>query len=297
MLQGPEEVRRVRLVRRGDARRRSRARDGSGRAHPLSRRCRLQRSRARRATEQHRGEPPGEHRLELVGQPGRGHPAPTRSSRSTRSRCRRWPRASACTSSSGDDGDEVGERATARARLPGVRPVGHRGRRDEPRDRRRTARPRWRRAGRRARATSRPVRTRRRRRAPSCTDRVAERARSSTNPHTSKAWCPTRSRSRTVRRLRAFVPDISMLGDPNTGMLVGQTQKFKGEGKPHYDQYRIGGTSLSSPLFAGVMALADDMAGGRARLREPVALRRSARPGTVNAMSNTSTARSCASTT
>jgi subtilase family serine protease len=56
------------------------------------------------------------------------------------------------------------------------------------------------------------------------------------------------------------VPDISMDGDPNTGMLVGQTQKFP-DGV-YYDQYRIGGTSLASPLFAGVMALADDLQGG-----------------------------------
>jgi subtilase family serine protease len=55
------------------------------------------------------------------------------------------------------------------------------------------------------------------------------------------------------------VPDISMLGDPSTGMLVGQTQTFP-EGVK-YDEYRIGGTSLSSPLFAGVMALADDVLG------------------------------------
>jgi subtilase family serine protease len=55
------------------------------------------------------------------------------------------------------------------------------------------------------------------------------------------------------------VPDISMDGDPNTGMLVGETQTFP-EGV-HYDQYRIGGTSLSSPLFAGFVALADDLLG------------------------------------
>jgi subtilase family serine protease len=55
------------------------------------------------------------------------------------------------------------------------------------------------------------------------------------------------------------VPDISVDGDPNTGMLVGQTQKFP-DGV-YYDQYRIGGTSLSSPLFAGIMALADDLQG------------------------------------
>jgi subtilase family serine protease len=55
------------------------------------------------------------------------------------------------------------------------------------------------------------------------------------------------------------VPDISALGDPQTGMLVGQTQTFP-EGA-HYDEYRIGGTSLSSPIIAGIMALADQSAG------------------------------------
>lgn len=53
------------------------------------------------------------------------------------------------------------------------------------------------------------------------------------------------------------VPDIAMDGDPNTGFLVGETQSFP-DGSVGYDEYRIGGTSLSSPLFAGVMALADD---------------------------------------
>jgi subtilase family serine protease len=51
------------------------------------------------------------------------------------------------------------------------------------------------------------------------------------------------------------VPDISAVADPNTGFLVGQTQTFP-EGVS-YDQYRIGGTSLASPVFAGVMAVAD----------------------------------------
>ena len=50
-----------------------------------------------------------------------------------------------------------------------------------------------------------------------------------------------------------------MVGDPNTGMLIGQTQTFS-DGV-YYDQYRIGGTSLSSPLFAGLMAVADQVAG------------------------------------
>lgn len=57
-------------------------------------------------------------------------------------------------------------------------------------------------------------------------------------------------------------PDISMVGDPNTGFLVGQTQFFPdgscpGGGTVCYGEYRIGGTSVSSPLFAGVMALVD----------------------------------------
>ena len=49
------------------------------------------------------------------------------------------------------------------------------------------------------------------------------------------------------------VPDISMDADPTTGMLVGQTQTFSGTAA--YDTYRIGGTSLASPLFAGITAL------------------------------------------
>jgi subtilase family serine protease len=55
------------------------------------------------------------------------------------------------------------------------------------------------------------------------------------------------------------VPDVAALGDPQTGLLVGQTQTFP-DGT-YYDEYRIGGTSLSSPIFAGLMALADQKAG------------------------------------
>jgi subtilase family serine protease len=55
------------------------------------------------------------------------------------------------------------------------------------------------------------------------------------------------------------VPDVAAVGDPQTGLLVGQTQTFP-DGT-YYDEYRIGGTSLSSPIFAGLMALADQAAG------------------------------------
>jgi subtilase family serine protease len=54
------------------------------------------------------------------------------------------------------------------------------------------------------------------------------------------------------------VPDISMPGDPNTGFRVGQTQEFP-DGT-YYDEYRIGGTSLASPLLAGMQAVANQKA-------------------------------------
>jgi len=54
-------------------------------------------------------------------------------------------------------------------------------------------------------------------------------------------------------------PDVSMDADPATGMLVGETQTFP-DGV-YYDTYRIGGTSVASPLFAGVVARADQTAG------------------------------------
>ncbi|HEY0717830.1 MAG TPA: S53 family peptidase, partial [Streptosporangiaceae bacterium] len=54
------------------------------------------------------------------------------------------------------------------------------------------------------------------------------------------------------------VPDISANGDPNTGFEVGETQVFPNG--TYWSQYRIGGTSLSSPLIAGVVAVADQLA-------------------------------------
>jgi subtilase family serine protease len=48
------------------------------------------------------------------------------------------------------------------------------------------------------------------------------------------------------------VPDVAMPADPNTGLRIGETQVFANG--THYATYRLGGTSLSSPLFAGVLA-------------------------------------------
>ena len=62
-----------------------------------------------------------------------------------------------------------------------------------------------------------------------------------------------------------------MLADPNSGFEMGQTEDFSAYANPdgydlpgdtdQFGQYRIGGTSLASPLFAGMMALADQAAG------------------------------------
>ena len=54
-------------------------------------------------------------------------------------------------------------------------------------------------------------------------------------------------------------PDISAEADPATGMLVGETQTFPNG--VYYDEYRIGGTSVASPLTAGIIARADQQAG------------------------------------
>lgn len=56
------------------------------------------------------------------------------------------------------------------------------------------------------------------------------------------------------------VPDIAAVGDPNTGYIIGETQTFP-DGTVKYSEYRLGGTSLSSPLMAGIMALADQAKG------------------------------------
>ncbi|NIZ91184.1 S53 family peptidase [Kineococcus rubinsiae] len=71
------------------------------------------------------------------------------------------------------------------------------------------------------------------------------------------------------------VPDVSALADPNTGLLVGQTQSFP-EGTL-YDEYRIGGTSLSAPLMAGIAAVANQRAGTPLGFLNPLIYRAYAR--------------------
>jgi subtilase family serine protease len=76
------------------------------------------------------------------------------------------------------------------------------------------------------------------------------------------------------------VPDISMDADPSTGFLVGETQTFP-EGV-HYDQYRIGGTSLSSPLFSGVVAVANQLDHFDHGFLNPVLYRFTTRTGAID---------------
>ena len=63
------------------------------------------------------------------------------------------------------------------------------------------------------------------------------------------------------------VPDIALNADPTTGMLVGETQTFPNGAR--YDEYRIGGTSLASPLMAGMQALATEAQGNRLGFANP----------------------------
>jgi subtilase family serine protease len=72
------------------------------------------------------------------------------------------------------------------------------------------------------------------------------------------------------------VPDVSMDANPLTGMDVGQTQRFPDGVR--YGEVRLGGTSLASPLFAGIEALAVQSTRGRLGWIDP-ALYEQARRG------------------
>jgi subtilase family serine protease len=64
------------------------------------------------------------------------------------------------------------------------------------------------------------------------------------------------------------IPDISMDADAQSGMLIGFTQTFP-DGT-YYGQFKEGGTSLASPLLAGVVADADQAAGSPLGFLNPV---------------------------
>lgn len=93
----------------------------------------------------------------------------------------------------------------------------------------------------------------------------------------------TRNQALTGSAPYRVVPDISMDADPGTGFLVGETQRFSNG--TYYDQYRIGGTSVSSPLFAGTVAVADQQAGAALGFVNPTvyALARAVSPTILDA--------------
>jgi subtilase family serine protease len=59
---------------------------------------------------------------------------------------------------------------------------------------------------------------------------------------------------RTAESARRVVPDLSLDADPFTGMLVGQTTSSDPGGPAQYAETAVGGTSLASPLLAGLEA-------------------------------------------
>jgi subtilase family serine protease len=85
-----------------------------------------------------------------------------------------------------------------------------------------------------------------------------------TQPSYQKGVVPTslatRNAALTGSTLMRVIPDISLDADPSTGFLIGLHQTFP-NGVAKYSQTRFGGTSLASPLLAGVVADADQAAG------------------------------------
>ncbi len=65
------------------------------------------------------------------------------------------------------------------------------------------------------------------------------------------------------------VPDVALDADPQTGMLMGQSQTFP-DGSIQYSELRIGGTSVASPLFAGLIAVYDQELHGSLGFLNPV---------------------------
>jgi subtilase family serine protease len=57
------------------------------------------------------------------------------------------------------------------------------------------------------------------------------------------------------------LPDVAMDADTTTGFLIGLTESFP-DGTAHYGEERVGGTSLATPLYAGMTALALQHGGG-----------------------------------
>jgi subtilase family serine protease len=82
---------------------------------------------------------------------------------------------------------------------------------------------------------------------------------------------PTGTTSKTAMRV---VPDVSAIADPSTGMLVGQTTLQPDGVSYAFSLSRIGGTSVATPIFAGIQADAQQAAGHTFGFANPVIYRR-----------------------
>ena len=289
-------VRRAGLVRRGDPRRRGRARDGA-RAPTSSTwpgaSC-DDPDLLEGAQHDHR-EAPRRHHHQLVGRHRRGRRRPTSCRPTARRSCRPRSRASASSSPPVTTATTAcdTERRHAGRRLPVLAPARHRRRRHEPRGRQEQ---RLRVRDGLGDRHEHPV-GRRHRVGPALPGRLPLRRRRRRELALRRAVLPARRRAERARpRPSQRSPDIAMDGDPQTGMLVGETQTFP-DGSVKYSEYRIGGTSLSSPLYAGVEALADQAAGHPHGFANPAIYRSAGSAALHDVRARAPCRRSCASTT
>jgi subtilase family serine protease len=88
-----------------------------------------------------------------------------------------------------------------------------------------------------------------------------------------------RNEALTGSSLMRVEPDISLDADPSTGFLIGLHQTFANGAR--YSQTRYGGTSLASPLLAGIIADADGMAGVAAGFINPAIYKLNGTPGAI----------------
>ena len=249
-----KRVRSLRLVRRGDARRRVRARDGARRRRALLRRQELRGPRHRRHARPGGRRGPGLDRVELLrrarvrrgAERRRGQRAGVPAGRAARGSRSSSPPATTATSRP--------HTGTLQADYPASDPYITVGRRHRDRDRRgrlarlpdRLGHAEVRALGRRGvvDAAGLPVRLRRRLLEPVQPPGLPEqgdpagRARGPRRTPTWR-WTPTRPRACSSARPSTFPSG------------------------PAYGEYRIGGTSLASPLMAGMQALTQQRAGAR----------------------------------
>ena len=100
--------------------------------------------------------------------------------------------------------------------------------------------------------------------------RAAASATCSRSRATRPASCPARMRSGTASPRRAE-PDIAMDADPDTGVIFSQSYSLPNGGTQEVDSW-IGGTSVATPMVAGLAALADQFSAASGRVPQPAPL-------------------------